>query len=153
MFRHALAFRPFAFLLIAGFGAFASTASNPAAAAASEGGTLHVCVDARGVRAYQDTPCAAATRTLGTRDFTRVAIDPALSARTQAIQTEMDRRNHGGGAKTTVLRGATRRAAAPSACEAAKAKRKATLDRVGLKRTFDLLSQLDNEVWSACKGF
>ena len=34
-----------------------------------------------------------------------------------------------------------------------KAKRKATLDRVGLKRNFDLLSQLDGEVWSVCKGF
>ena len=29
----------------------------------------------------------------------------------------------------------------------------ATLDRVGLKRNFDLLSQLDNEVWAVCKGF
>lgn len=145
--------RPFAVLLIVAGGAIASFPASPASAAATDGGTLHVCIDARGVRAYQDTPCAAATRTLGTRDFTRIAIDPALSARTQAIQTEMDRRNHGGGAKTTVVRGATRRAAAPSACEAAKARRKATLDRVGLKRTFDLLSRLDGEVWDACKGF
>lgn len=115
-------------------------------------GTLHVCVDARGVKSYQDTPCAGRTRSLGSRDFVRAAIDPALSARTRAIEAEMDRRNHGGG-RSVATRGAARKPAGPSPCEAAKAKRKATLDKVGLKRTFDLLSQLDNEVWAACKGF
>lgn len=39
----------------------------------------------------------------------------------------------------------------PSACEIAKADRDATLERVGLKRTFDLLSRLDEQVRKACR--
>ncbi len=115
-------------------------------------GTLHVCVDARGTRSYQDIPCAPQTRALGTRAYDKATVDPTLAARTRAIEAEMDRRNRAGGGRIVVAGGA-RRPAAPSACEAAKAKRKATLDRVGLKRNFDLLSRLDGDVWSVCKGF
>jgi len=39
----------------------------------------------------------------------------------------------------------------PSACELAKANRDSTLERVGLKRTFDLLSRLDEQVRNACR--
>lgn len=44
-----------------------------------------------------------------------------------------------------------RNAVKPSACEAAKANRDRTLERVGLKRTFDLLSRLDEQVRNACR--
>lgn len=40
---------------------------------------------------------------------------------------------------------------ARSRCEAAKAHRDATLRRVGLRRTYDLLQQLDAHVYEACK--
>ncbi|MFZ5636973.1 MAG: hypothetical protein ACOY82_10375 [Pseudomonadota bacterium] len=138
--------------LVAGLFVSAACIAAPRDDATAAAGTLHVCVDARGVKSYQDMPCAGSARSLGSRDFVRTAIDPALSARTRAIEAEMDRRNHGGG-RTVAIRGAARKPVGPSPCEAAKARRKATLDKVGLKRTFDLLSRLDNEVWAACKGF
>ncbi len=124
-----------------------------AGAGIANAGTLHVCVDARGIRSYQDIPCAPQAHAVGTREYDKTTVDPALAARTRAIEAEMDRRNRAGGGRIVVAGGGARRPPAPSACEAAKAKRKATLDRVGLKRNFDLLSQLDGEVWSVCKGF
>lgn len=36
-------------------------------------------------------------------------------------------------------------------CRSARAHREAVLQAAGLKRTYDLLSQLDREVWEACK--
>lgn len=123
-----------------------------AIAAPAAAGTLHVCRDARGVRSYQDTPCAAGTHKEGTRAFEAKALDPALLARTRAIETEMDRRNRGGVARIAAVRGGSRRPPGPSPCQAAKTRREATLKRVGLKRDFDLLSRLDGEVWDACKG-
>jgi hypothetical protein len=123
---------------------------SPAAYAATQ--IVHVCVDARGAKTYQDAPCAGAQRTLATREYAVVAPDPALLKRSRDIEAEMSRRYRGGG-RAAIIRGAARKPAGPSPCEAAKAKRKATLDKVGLKRTFDLLSQLDNEVWTVCKGF
>lgn len=113
---------------------------------------IHTCVDAKGRKSYQNMPCAPEQRTAAVRSYTAKPEDPALAARSATIQQEMDRRNRPSG-KTTVVRTGSTRRAAPTACQAAKAKREATLKRVGLKRTFDLLSQLDSEVWEVCKGF
>lgn len=113
---------------------------------------IHVCVDAKGVKHYQSAPCAAEQRTVSVRSYEAKPEDPALAARTAAIQQEMDRRNRSGG-KTSVVRSSASRSAGPTPCQSAKAKRENTLKRVGLKRNFDLLSQLDSEVWEACKGF
>ena len=41
--------------------------------------------------------------------------------------------------------------AAPDRCQDARDRRERTLARVGLKRTFDLLRRLDDEVWAACR--
>jgi hypothetical protein len=127
-----------------------SLSMPPPAHAASQ--TIHLCIDARGAKTYQDAPCAGAQRTLATREYAVATPDPALLKRSREIEAEMDRRNRGSG-RAAIVRGSARKPAGPSPCEAAKAKRKATLDKVGLKRTFDLLSQLDNEVWAVCKGF
>jgi hypothetical protein len=112
---------------------------------------IHICVDARGARSYQNLPCAADQRTASVRPYETKPEDPALAARTAAIQQEMDRRNRPSG-KATVVRAASARRAGPTPCQAAKIKREATLKRVGLKRTYDLLSRLDSEVWELCKG-
>lgn len=123
----------------------------PAATASAQ--EIHTCIDAKGRKSYQNMPCAPEQRTAAVRRYEKRSEDPALAARTVAIQQEMDRRNRPGGKATVVRSGGTRRAAGPTPCQAAKAKRKATLDRVGLKRNFELLSQLDSEVWEVCKGF
>lgn len=122
----------------------------PAAQAAAQ--DIHTCIDAKGIRSYQNLPCDPGQRTASVRSYEARPEDPALAARSAAIQQEMDRRNRPSG-KATVVRTANRRPSGPTPCQAAKAKREATLKRVGLKRTFDLLSRLDSEVWDVCKGF
>lgn len=113
---------------------------------------IHVCIDAGGHVAYQSMPCADGQRTRAVRSYRAQAVDPALVARSREIEREMDQRNRGASTVRTLrTSGSAKRA--PDPCKAAKAKRKATLDRVGLKRTYDLLSQLDREVWEVCKGF
>ncbi len=114
---------------------------------------IHTCIDAKGRKSYQNMPCAPEERTVSVRPYEATPEDPAIASRIASIQKEMDRRNHSSGKATIVRAGGTRRAAGPTPCQAAKAKRKATLDRVGLKRNFELLSQLDSEVWEVCKGF
>lgn len=47
--------------------------------------------------------------------------------------------------------GRPRSKAGAKRCETARAKRERTLERVGLKRTFDLLRRLDDEVRAACR--
>lgn len=114
---------------------------------------VHVCVDARGHVAYQNAPCPDGQRTRDVRPYRLQPVDAALASRTKDIEQEMDRRNRGVSGPRAV-RASSGRAAktAPDPCKAAKAKRKSTLDRVGLKRTYDLLSRLDGEVWEHCKG-
>lgn len=123
----------------------------PAAQASAQ--EIHTCIDAKGTKSYQNMPCTPEQRTVSVRPYEATPEDPAIASRTAAIQKEMDRRNHSSGKATIFRTGGTRRATGPTPCQAAKAKRKATLDRVGLKRNFELLSQLDSEVWEVCKGF
>ena len=114
---------------------------------------IHTCIDGKGMKSYQNAPCAPGQRNAGVRSYAVQPEDPASTARSIAIQQEMVRRNRPSGRATIVRAGNPRRAVGPTPCQAAKAKREATLKRVGLKRTFDLLSQLDSEVWDVCKGF
>jgi hypothetical protein len=113
---------------------------------------IHTCIDAKGINSYQNVPCASDLRTASVRSYESKPEDLALTARTTAIQQEMDRRNRTSN-KVAVVRIASTRRAGLTSCQAAKAKREATLKRVGLKRNFDLLSRLDSEVWELCKGF
>jgi Domain of unknown function (DUF4124) len=114
---------------------------------------IHTCIDASGMKSYQNVPCAPNQRTALVRSYETKPEDPAIAARMAAIQQEMDRRNRPSGRPVAIRSGHVRRTSGPTPCQAAKAKRKATLDRVGLKRNFDLLSRLDSEVWEVCKGF
>lgn len=125
--------------------------SMPQVSAQNIAQDIHTCIDAKGMKSYQNEPCAAGQRTASVRTYETKPEDPAIAARVAAIQQEMDRRNRPGGRSVAVRTGA-RRPSGPTPCQAAKAKRKTTLDRVGLKRNFDLLSRLDSEVWEVCKG-
>ena len=128
---------------------FIAICALPAAQASAQ--EIHTCIDAKGIKSYQNTPCDPGQRTASIRSYEARPDDPAVAARSVAIQQEMDRRNRPG--KANAVRTANRRPSGPTPCQAAKAKREATLKRVGLKRNFDLLSRLDSEVWEVCKGF
>lgn len=129
----------------------ACVAFGPAAQAAPY--TVHVCEDGRGHRTYQDAPCGRDGRSVGSRSYAIVNPDPDLVAHSRAIAAEMDRRNRGDGRVRIVRTPASRKPPAIDPCRAAKVRRQAELKRVGLKRTFDLLRRLDDEVWDVCKGF
>lgn len=116
---------------------------------------VHICVDARGHVTYQDMPCTDDQRTHVVRTYRSQAIDPALAARTRAIEQEMDRRNQDrrnrGGAVRAIREGKPAKSGADP-CKVAKARRKAMLDRAGVKRGYELLGEIDREVWALCKG-
>lgn len=113
---------------------------------------VHICIDARGHVAYQGMPCAEGQRTHAVRTYSASPVDPAAAARTRSIEQEMDRRNRGAGTRATTR--ATRPAkSASDPCKAAKARRKAMIERAGVKRGYALLEEIDREVWMLCKGF
>ncbi|HEY4529761.1 MAG TPA: hypothetical protein VIG97_05455 [Luteimonas sp.] len=79
-----------------------------------------------------------------------VSVAPAATAERRAARVSGTPRGSAAG-RLGSGRSAPRARAKPDACQAARARREKTLQRVGLKRTFDLLRKLDDEVWAACR--
>jgi hypothetical protein len=143
---------PFIGWLLLSLLAVAAFAASIAPASAEAQRTIYRCVGAKTAISYQDVPCASDQAMTALHRFKSTGVDPALAARSQAIEQEMDRRNHG---RTSAARGAAARVQkpkAPSRCETAKAKRHTSLDKLGFKRDFEQMSALDRAVWDACKG-
>ena len=128
----------------------------PAAANAQQ---VHKCVKGKDV-SYQSAPCADGQATARTWEaqpdpvHSQQALpsdplpSPARKLTNGSRQGKAAKRKGSGmtGASIPVENSGNSRA-----CQAAKASRARTLERVGLKRTFDLLSKLDNAVHSACR--
>jgi hypothetical protein len=129
----------------------ACAAKESAAPKAGTTTAVHVCIDAQGHVAYQGMPCADGQRTRAVRNYSVPPVDPALTARTQGVEQEMDRRNRGGEVRLTT-RAARPAKSTTDPCKAAKARRKAMLDRAGVKRGYAQLEEIDREVWTLCKG-
>lgn len=129
--------------------------SAPALAAAQ---TIYTCVDAKGHKTFQNSPCPAGTRIDRARDYDEAPVDPRLAAQTRQTQREMDARNRAASqdaVNTRVVvapRGEDARDRQRRLCAEARAYRERELERVGLRRTYDLLSRLDRMVFDACKG-
>ena len=107
---------------------------------------VYKCVAAGGVVSYQSAPCEH-----GARETARWDAPPDPPSRLHQSVANPER--HASEPRFTRTGSAhiARNAVKPSACEAAKANRDRTLERVGLKRTFDLLSRLDEQVRNACR--
>lgn len=120
--------------------------------------TIYTCVDAKGHKTYQNSPCPVGTRIDRARDYDEAPVDPRLEAQTRQTQREMDARTRAAnqGAVTTQVvvapRGEDARDRQRRLCAEARAYRERELERVGLRRTYDLLSRLDRMVFDACKG-
>lgn len=126
-------------------------------------GELRKCVLPNGTASFQQAPCAPGSRQVSTRAY--VAEPPltaaqlrARSAREQAGRAEsaeLSRRagtvpgRSGIGGTGTLHRVAIARDDA--ACQRARKHREQTLAAVGLKRTYDLLRILNDEVARACR--
>ncbi|WP_162347997.1 DUF4124 domain-containing protein [Pseudoxanthomonas gei] len=135
-----------AIMLLAG-----STAGMPAAAE-----QVYKCVDGKGRASYQSAPCAP-THTV-TRTWDAAPEAPPTNA-------ELWRQYHAkkrGQQESAYLRSLAGRGSTASgasigttqsgdSCAAAKQHRQATLNAVGLNRTYDLLQRLDAMVNAACK--
>ena len=111
-------------------------------------GTLYRCVGAGGQVSYLATPCAAGQRMDRSIQFTPVPDSPVM-----ATSGRQRSGSAGGRSMSRSRRGGTASRSAVDPCQQAKAKREQALERLGLKRTFDQLSKLDEPVRKACRGF
>ena len=120
--------------------------------------TIYTCVDAKGHKTFQNAPCPVGTRVDRARDYDEAPVDPRLAAQTRQTQREMDARNRAANQEVVTTqvvvapRGEDARDRQRRLCAEARAYRERELERVGLRRTYDLLSRLDRMVFDACKG-
>lgn len=123
-----------------------------AAALPASAQTVQKCVDAAGHVTLTSTECGAGHQLVASYDAVPepvpvTAVGPAVrkpgaAGRSRGAAAPARRVSRGAGSRTR---------AKPDACDAARARREKTLQRVGLKRNFDLLRKLDDEVWAACR--
>lgn len=122
----------------------ACVAAGPASVAA---GTVSKCLGPGGQIVFTSAECPEGTRPAATYDATPEprARAPRASSQVRGTTTRTPRR------RAAAARGGRARASSQDRCRAARAQRDATLDRVGLERTFDLLRKLDEDVREACR--
>lgn len=126
-------------------------------------GELRKCVLPNGTMSFQQAPCAPGSRQVSSRSY--VAEPPqtaeqirARAARDQAGRAEsaeLSRRAGTAPGRGSVSGGGTLHRVAiaqdDDACQRARRRREQTLEAVGLKRTYDLLRALNDEVARACR--
>lgn len=129
--------------------ALLASASAPAGA-----GTVQKCVAADGHVTLTSGSCGAGDRLVASYDAVpedvpasaqpAAAVPAPATSRGQSATRAVSRGGRGGSTRS-------RSRAGPDRCAAARDRRDRTLQRVGLKRNFDLLRKLDDEVWAACR--
>ena len=112
--------------------------------------TLYRCVGKGGAVAYQAQACGEQAKQTGTVEFTpeRVpAYRPLPASRSSSNPSTRTSKRSGSatGALIPIEAGG-------KACETAKSRREKKLAQVGLKRNYDLLQKLDEDVRRACDG-
>lgn len=120
---------------------------------------VHKCVGRDGAASYQSQPCTQDAREV--RTYEALPEPPPTAEQLRALEQRRARERsesaflsrRAGTDRPVVDRSRMVRehpARSTGACEAAKAARQQTLDAVGLKRNYDLLSRLDANVRAAC---
>lgn len=106
------------------------------------------CKDAKGAVIYQTEPCERGQTTADVKTYASVRYNPELAEETRQTEREVDARRsaYGSNAQAAYIPSDGRGAA----CEAAKAHRESVLKAMGLRRNFDLLRSLDDQVQKAC---
>lgn len=105
--------------------------------------TLYRCVDKGGAVAYQDHPCGAKSTQTRTAEFTPERV-PVYKPSKPSARARVSRRGAAAGAHVPIE-------PTSAACESATARREKALRKAGLKRTYRLLQQLDEDVRVACR--
>lgn len=113
--------------------------------------SLYRCVGHDGAVSYQSQPCAARQRLDRVVEY-RAEPGAARSGGVPEVSRRQPRRyaNGSGGNRMVHVGSAS---SASQRCRAGKAKREASLQRLGLKRSYDQLSALDTEVRAVCGGY
>lgn len=107
---------------------------------------LNKCVSPGGAVSWQSSPCPHGTRRMRSIAYVPEDVVP-VPASAQAPVARPSRHRPATGRRTSTR--VHRRK--PDACARAREKRESTLERVGLKRTYDLLSKLDADVRRVCR--
>ncbi len=134
--------RCFAVFFVLVLAATPGWAGNTAAAAPN----LFKCVSARGDVSFQAAPCGAGARLVWARTVVPepVVVPPRQSSPARAARISPNP------ARESVDSRASARAAPPSGCETAKARRADIRDRQWRTLRFDQLRSLDDDVARAC---
>lgn len=112
--------------------------------------SLYRCIARDGAVSYQSQACAAQQRLDRVVEYRPDAIVARVEP-ASAISRRQSRRYAGSGSTRSVR--AVNSPTASERCRAGKARREAALQRLGLKRTYAQLSELDAEVRAACAGY
>jgi hypothetical protein len=110
--------------------------------------SVYKCVAVNGGVSYQSKPCPA------TRQVTAIypaTPEPTPTPRSPSQYQGGNSTNYGP-AYAMDNSGSRDREVRRAQCNAARTHRESVLKSVGLSRTFDLLRQLDESVYEACKG-
>lgn len=118
---------------------------------------VYKCVNPNGLPSYQSLPCTGQSPSAvyeatpdSARDVARARALERERVRQSRVVSSIAGRGQAGYAYQ--FDGSDSRDQERANCAAAKAHRTRTLELVGLSRTYDLLHQLDRQVYEACKG-
>lgn len=113
--------------------------------------SLYRCITRDGAVSYQSQPCAARQRLDRVVEY-RAEPVVARSGVVPEVTRRQPRRYANGSGGNRILRVGSA-STASQRCRAGKAKREASLQRLGLKRSYDQLSALDTQVRAVCGGY
>ncbi|WP_028839671.1 DUF4124 domain-containing protein [Thermomonas fusca] len=112
--------------------------------------SLYRCVGRDGAVSYQSQPCAARQRLDRVVEYQPEPVT-VRSGPAPAVSRRQPRRYSNGSGGNRIVRASS--ATASQRCRIGKAKREASLQRLGLKRSYDQLSALDTQVRAVCGGY
>ena len=113
--------------------------------------SLYRCVARDGTVSYQSRVCGVRQRMDRVVEY-RAEPVVARSGVVPEVTRRQPRRYANGSGGNRILR-VDRASTASQRCRAGKAKREASLQRLGLKRSYDQLSALDTQVRAVCGGY
>lgn len=135
----------------------------PVLAWGQQAGEVRKCVSSKGAVSFQQAPCSAGGREVSSHAYVTERAPTAEQLRARAVREQAARaesaelsrragtmpgpaRQTGGGAlhRVSIARD-------DAACQRARRHREQTLAAVGMKRTYDLLRTLNNQVAEACR--
>lgn len=119
----------------------------------SLGGTSHAqvlnrCMAGSGAVSWQSTSCDRGSRQVRSIAYTPDVPTAALTTTPRSVKAD---RKSGSSRRSSYRVSARQVQSRRDPCTKAKDHREATLERVGLKRTYDLLSRLDADVRRVCR--